>query len=221
MQDEKRRNEVQEEGLIRYQFLGQTDCVFTYFLPEEIQLEIIHDDKDAILFIDRPTEKVIREACAEDLYYNYMIDNEYEYLNEATEEVQLEEVSKNEMVIKYIENPSEKVQLAALDKWYRSVRYIRNPTEQVQELAISYDLSTLSDLRFVTPIEKTIEILKEKLSNPRVRKQYVIDFLQCTFLIGDKLEFINRYGSKKAKRLGMELDLSGLYMVIKEGDIMY
>ncbi len=215
-------NIIQEDNLISYQFFGSDDP-FVYFISEEEQLDLIRRNKNFIISISRPTEKVIREAYAGDeerimkiIQYN----NRYTYLNELTEEEQLTKVIKDERLIEYIDNPTERLQLAALEKSNNAVRYIRNPTEEVQRIAISNDLDTLADLRFITPIEKTIEILKEKLSYSRVKKAFIIEFLQCTFIIGDKMEFINRYGSKKAKRVAMELHLSVLEMVTKEGQVM-
>ncbi len=211
MKDEKRRNEVQEEGLIRYQFFGIKDMEYAMFIPEDLQLEIVRQNKNEIMYITDPTDKVIKEAFDGDLekgmkeielFRSY--SNNYKYLNEAPEEVQLAEVSESESKIIHIQNPSEQVQLAAIEKRYNAVKLIRNPTEKVQKLAITNYINSLSGLRFVTPIEKTIEILKEKLSDPKVEEEYVVDFLQCVFIIGDKLEFIDRYGSKKAKIVGMK-----------------
>lgn len=55
------------------------------------------------------------------------------WLNDATEEVQIEAVRKNGYDIYYIKNPSKNVQLEAVRRSPFSVRYIKNPCSKVQE----------------------------------------------------------------------------------------
>ena len=59
------------------------------------------------------------------------------FIDNPSEELQLEVVKKNGYSIKFIENPSERVQLAAVEKDPYSIQYIQNPTEKVKQLAKS------------------------------------------------------------------------------------
>ena len=207
-------NDFKEELLLEYEDFGEGEIYFSGILSEEIQLEMVREDKANIIYIKNPTRKLLEEVYGDKLEEELRemeainsIPIEYQFLNNSPDDVQIDSISKSWYLIEYIDNPSEAVQLASIEDSYHHLSRIKNPTEKVQKKALGISVDALEDLRFITPVEKFNEFMKEFLSNPRVKKQYIIDFLGCYFILGDRLEFINRYGSKKAKRIAMEFTL--------------
>ena len=142
-------------------------------------------------------------------------------------------IRKNYDSIKYIENPSEKVQLEAIKENYDALRYIKNPSYSIEleaikenESAINFiqDLDEEKMIAFLKKnilvvkylykkisIEKIEEALKEVISKEDVEEKYIRDFLNCGVIDRnsdairlDKIMFIYKYGSKKAKKIALD-----------------
>lgn len=209
-------SENQDELLLSYADFGYNEIWHPGTILRDLRLELAAKDKNNIDSTSNPTRETLEityedeiEKKKKELQNFFSIPEEYKYLNNASEAVQLATVRKNGRLIQYIKNPSEQVQLAALEGAHHYLAVIKFPTNKVQEVALNMSAYSLEVVRFFTPIKKATKQLAQILSNPRVKKKYVIDFLDCIFIEGDKLEFINRYGSKKAKKIAMEYELSG------------
>ena len=156
-----------------------------------------------------------------------------QYVKEPTEELQIMAVKKDYDSIKYIKEPSETVQVEAVKIKYDALRYIKNPCFKAEITAVKnneaainfiYDLDAEKMKAFlkanvlvikyiVRKIEKddVIEVLKEVLSKDDVDEKYVRDFLKCSSIDKDsdkidldKILFIYKYGSKKAKKIAVD-----------------
>ena len=88
------------------------------------------------MFVDNPSEEMQLEAVKQDWYAIVYIKN-------PSEAVQLEAVKKHGSVIQYIKNPSEAVQLIAIKKNGHGIKYIKNPSEAVQLIAVGQFSDTL------------------------------------------------------------------------------
>ena len=150
-----------------------------------------------------------------------------------SEELQLLAVRKNYDSLKYIENPSEKVQFEAVKISHDALRYLKSPSLESQIIAIKNNESAVQFIKdldenkireflkvnilVIKYITKEInkvdvkEILKEVLSKEDVKEKYVRDFLNCSLIDKnsdivqmDKIMFIYKYGSKKAKKIAVD-----------------
>ena len=147
--------------------------------------------------------------------------------------MQLLAVKKNYDSIKYIENPTEAVQREAVDANYDALRYIKSPSHELEmhavksnESAINFikDLSKDKIIDFLKEnilvvkyvykeieIEEIEKVLKEVISKEDVEEKYIRDFLSCSIIDRnseaipiDKIMFIYKYGSKKAKKIAVD-----------------
>lgn len=197
-------NDAQQELLLNYKYFGMDEIFYSGILSEKLQLEMIRKDKNSIKYFSNPTITVLSEVYGNQLEQmlegRSKVPKKYQYLINATEDVQVAGVSKDGYAILHIENPSEAVQLVALEQSFFS----QNPTKKVQRTALMKSIDNLAYLRYVTPIEDFNEIMKEIVKDPKTKRQYIIEFLKCRFIEGDIIEFVNRYGSSEARIITME-----------------
>ena len=78
--------------------------------------------------------KEIRSLVREVLSESFLSEN-YEDLNNATEEEQLAAVEKYSHAIEFIDNPSEAVQLAAVKNRVSAIKFIKNSSAKVKATA--------------------------------------------------------------------------------------
>ncbi|MFA9377640.1 MAG: hypothetical protein ACERKZ_12895, partial [Lachnotalea sp.] len=175
--------------------------------------------------IKNPTEKVIKLALEQ---AGWAI----KYVNHPSEELQLLAISKNYDALKFIKEPYNQVQEAAVKISYDALRYIKSPTNQAELIAIHSnagaikfisDLDKHKILEFLKVnfliIKYTMKeiskdelekVLKEVLAREEVEEQYIRDFLnyntidQSIINSIDKMDFIYRYGSKRAKKIAVD-----------------
>ncbi len=142
-------------------------------------------------------------------------------------------IEKNYDSIKYIEKPCEEVQLAAVNISYDALRYINNPSEKAEisairnnEAAIKFvhNLDKEKMIKFLKEnilvikylikdisIEELEGVLKERLSSEDIEESYVRNFINCESINKkynnismDKIVFIHKYGSSRAKRVAID-----------------
>ena len=176
--------------------------------------------------IKNPTDKVIELAINQ---AGWAI----KYAKNPSEELQLLAVRKNYDSIKFIKNPYESVQKEAIKISYDALRYINSPSHNIEieaiknnEAAISF-IHNLDKDKILNFLKENIlvikyvareiskedleEVLKEVLSKEDVEEKYVRDFLNCSMIDRnsknfeiDKIMFIYKYGSKKARKIAVD-----------------
>lgn len=151
----------------------------TYIAPEWSQLNDIKLVEDEIRFINNPTEEMQLEAVRK---YGCII----KYIENPSEEVQLEAVKENGEAIKYINNPSEDLQLEAVKENGFNLLYINNPSEKVQLEAVKETAYAGQYLR--NPTDTVIDCIIQ--SNNLDAVKYVLrhienDLLEKTFTLSE------------------------------------
>ncbi|MDU2197089.1 MAG: hypothetical protein E7E21_01540, partial [Peptostreptococcaceae bacterium] len=117
--------------------------------------------------------------------------------------------------LRYIKSPSFNSQLIAIKNNEAAISFINNLDKEkilefikVNILVIKYIEREVSNIITKDELE---ELLKEIISKEDVSEKYIRDFLNCStidresniFKI-DKIMFIYKYGSKKAKRISVD-----------------
>ena len=193
---------------------------------EELMKEAVLAGWSNLNYIKKPSYDVLKLAIEQ---RGWAI----QYVKEPIEELQIMAVKKDYDSIKYIKEPSETVQVEAVKVKYDALRYIKNPCFKAEITAVKnneaainfiYNLDAAKLKEFfkanvlvikyiVRKIEKddVIEVLKEVLSKDDVDEKYVRDFLKCNSIDKysdkidiDKILFIYKYGSKKAKKIAVD-----------------
>jgi hypothetical protein len=90
---------------------------------------ILNDLGNSIKYIENPSEEFQLEAVNQSVWA-------IQYIKNPSEQVQLEAVKQNSYTVQYIKNPSEQVQLEAVKQNSDLILHIENPTEKVQLEAI-------------------------------------------------------------------------------------
>ena len=98
------------------------------------------------------------ELTKEELYYIILAKSEnFNYIKNPSEELQLEAVKRNGYAIEFIDNPSEAVQLEAVKQNGVAIQYIKNPSEEVCLEALKssfYSHQYISDESFTDNVLK-------------------------------------------------------------------
>lgn len=193
---------------------------------EDMMIKAVNKGWSILEYIKNPTDQVIELAIDKSGWA-------IQYVKNPSEELQLLAVRKNYDSIKYIKEPCERVQEEAVNISYDALRYIKTPSSHAEltairnnEAAINFVTGVDKDkiLKFlkvnilvikyvVNKISKDEleEVLKQVLSSEDVEEKYVRDFLNCSTIdkandtiTMDKIMFIYKYGSKKAKRIAVD-----------------
>ncbi|PHV71024.1 hypothetical protein CS063_06725 [Sporanaerobium hydrogeniformans] len=191
---------------------------------EEMMLQAVKESWVLLEFIKNPTQKILKLALEQSGWA-------IQYVKEPSEELQLLAVRKNVDAIKYIKAPYESVQEEAVKGSYESLRYIAEPSLKVETMAIQRNERAIQFIKYLDQakkrtflgvnslvikyIEKDItqeeveEVLKEVVAQEDVSDKYIRDFLNCRTMDRvlshrDKMLFIDRYGSKKAKKIAVD-----------------
>lgn len=111
----------------------------------------VKQEPSLIEYIDNPTEQTQLEAIRKDEYV-------IKYIENPSIKVQLEAVKQNGFAIEYIKNPSIEVQLEAIKERVTSIEYIDNPADEVLIIVINCFFKSLD----ITS-KKCIELLKNNI----------------------------------------------------------
>lgn len=117
--------------------------------------------------------------------------------------------------LRYINSPCYKAEVAAIKNNEAAVKFI---TDLNKDKILSFLKVNILVIRYITRSmlneishEELEEIFKEVLSKDDVDEKYVRDFLNCSIIDRnseiidiDKIMFIYKYGSKKAKRIAVD-----------------
>lgn len=92
------------------------------------------------------------------------------YINDPSEEIQLEAIKSDYRSFRYIENPSEKAKIAAVTKNYKYIRYIKDPSKDVQLAAIKQNYIAISYIRKPRKEVKIAALKEDYYSIAYIRK---------------------------------------------------
>ena len=177
-------------------------------------------------YINNPSEELIKIGISKRGWAIQYADN-------PSEELQLLAIKKDYDSIKYIENPFESVQIEAINISYDALRYIDNPSFNAEKIAVKNNEAAIKfvvnldkekmlkllriNILIIKYIYRSISeeelnsVLKEVISNEEVEEKYIRDFLSCNIIDKnssefklDKIIFIYKYGSKKAKKIAVD-----------------
>jgi hypothetical protein len=192
---------------------------------EEMMQKAVQSGWTNLEYIKHPTDQVIRLALSQ---AGWAI----KFVPDPSEELQLLAVRKNYDAIRFIKAPFPSVQETAVTASYDALRYISSPTHQAELIAVKNNEEAIKFINDLNK-EKLLELLKvnililkyvmksvsqeelesavrEVISREDVEEQYVRDFMNYRTLEQspinqiDKLKFLHRYGSKKAKKIAVD-----------------
>lgn len=112
--------------------------------PENVCLTAVRQDPHAIRLVQNQTEEMKLEAVSR---AGILL----EFVKKPSEEVQLEAVRQNGDAIKFVKNPSMRVQLEAVRQRPASIRFVENPSEEVQLEAVHFSPNAIVDIDNPTP----------------------------------------------------------------------
>ncbi|NYC94273.1 hypothetical protein [Clostridium acetobutylicum] len=92
---------------------------------------------------------------------------------------------KNEEAVMYIGNMSEEEKIELVKSNVRVLKYIKFENQDILK-----------------------SILCDKLASDEINREYIVDFLETSAINIDKIKFIHKYGSKKAKMYTVDYKLS-------------
>lgn len=192
-------------------------------VDEEIAIMCVRSLWNSLELINSPSENVIEEAIKTKGWA-------LQFVKDPSERLQLLAVNQDYDAIKYVENPSEIVQLAAIENYYTAVRFIKNPSLKAKIRAIqlngeainyisNYDLDdikifineNINVVKYIygsIDVDLVVEVVKNKIKDENIEKKYIEDFLELEILEMNKINFVREYGSKNAKKLLVDYELS-------------
>ena len=98
----------------------------------------------------------------------------------------------------------------AIKKNEAAINFIRNLDSNKIHDFIKANVLVVKYIYNKIDIDELMEVLKEVLSKEDVEEKYVRDFLNCSLIDRngeiniDKIIFIHKYGSKKAKKIAVD-----------------
>lgn len=188
---------------------------------EEMCLYAVSKAWNALKYIKEPSYEVIKKAIESKGWAIQFVKNpslelqelavekDYDsikYIKNPASEIQIISVKKDWSAIKYIENPSEEAELEGIKNNEETMRYIKVSQEKINRyikinIKIAKYLSE-EDLNRIEPI------IREEVAKDEVDDKYMLDFLQCDAFKFDKVKFVHKYGSMKAKTILLDYKLS-------------
>lgn len=191
---------------------------------DEMKLLAVRKNGLTLEYIKNPTEEM-KEIAIENN------PNAIKYIENPTENMMLKAIEYGWSNLKYIENPTEEAKKLAVSINYEALRYIKNPSYDIESIAIKNNEASISFINLdkekmlgflkanisvikyiVNKVtnEEVEEVLKDVLSKEDVSEKYVRDFINSS-VIGinssvnlDKILFVYKYGSKKAKKITVD-----------------
>ena len=162
----------------------------------------------AIRYVKEPSEELQLLAVMRDY-------DSIKYIKEPYESVQEAAVNISYDALRYINSPCYKAEVAAIKNNEAAVKFI---TDLNKDKILNFLKVNILVIRYITRSmlneishEELEEIFKEVLSKDDVDEKYVRDFLNCSIIDRnseiidiDKIMFIYKYGSKKAKRIAVD-----------------
>ena len=139
-------------------FLNGNMSLFSFY-KKHFGSSLIGKTTCGIMFVDNPSEEMQLEAVKQNWYAIVYIKN-------PSEAVQLEAVKKHGSVIQYIKNPSEAVQLIAVKKNGHGIKYITNPSEAVQLIAVGQFSDTI---KYITNPSEAVQLAAVKENGYSIR----------------------------------------------------
>ena len=199
-------------------------------MEESKIIEMIRTNPIIIKNIDNPTEAVIKLAIEQrgwairyakdptEEVQLLAVKKDYDsikYIKEPYESVQMEAVRISYDALRYINKPSYKAEVIAIKNNEAAVKFI---TSLDKEKILNFLKENILVIRYITRSllaqisqEEFEEVLKEALSKEDIEEKYIRDFLNCSVIDResdvismDKVMFIYKYGSKKAKKIAVD-----------------
>lgn len=189
---------------------------------EDMCLYCVKNAWNTLKLIKEPSHNVIKEAL---IAKGWAI----QFVKNPSEELQLLAVQSDWDSIQYIKNPFESVKIKAVEVNWKAINYIRDTTINMERAAVKQNAEAIMYINDITEDKKRIfikdnvnsikylnldntdaieEILKEKISDENIDKQYITDFLKLKYLDINKTKLVYKYGSKKAKMYFVDFKLS-------------
>jgi hypothetical protein len=210
---------------VQRQAIKKTPLCVKYIknIDEENAIMCVRSLWNSLELINSPSEVVIEEAIKTKGWAIQFVKN-------PSEKLQILAVSQDYDAIKYLENPSEKVQLAAIENYYTAIRFIKNQSLKAKIKAIqlngeainyisNYDLDdikifvneNINVVKYIyesIDVDLVIQVVKNKIKDENIEKKYIEDFLELEILEMNKIDFVREYGSRNAKKLLVDYQLS-------------
>lgn len=143
---------------------------------EDEIITAIDADPYAVLYVKKPSQKIIHHAIKKDesiFYYFSDIDLKSKYL--------LEIIKNNPSFIKNIKNPNEHMQTVAVKKCPSCIAYFSFPSKKIQMIAVSVDAKSIISIhkpclniqkQAVKTFIKGLKVLKEEKKDEQ-QKEYL------------------------------------------------
>ena len=188
---------------------------------EEMCLCAVSNAWNALRYIKEPSFDVMKKAVEEKGWA-------IQYIKEPSLELQKLAVQKDYDSIKYIKNPSCEVQVIAVRKDWSAIKYIVDPCEEAEIEAIKNSEEAMRYIKLnsnkiieyirlnikiakylnVDQLKEVESIIREEISKEDLNENYMLDFIQCDAFDFDKVRFVYKYGSMKAKTILLDHKLS-------------
>ena len=113
--------------------------------------------------------------------------------------------------LRYLKSPSLKAQLIAIKNNEAAIKFIKDLNKDKIKEFLKVNILVIKYVTKEIDKEDLEDVLKEVLNRENIEEKYVRDFLNCSiidrnseFIQMDKIMFIYKYGSKKAKKIAVD-----------------
>lgn len=193
---------------------------YIYNPNEDMCLYVVEKAWNSLKYIKNPSYNVIKKAIESKGWAIQFAQN-------PDIELQKVAVEKDFDSIKFIKNPSCQIQMIAVKKDWSSIKFIDNPCEEAElesirnnEEAMRYihitDEKINKYIKINVKVAKYLQeeklkelesIIIEEIAKEEVDDQFMLDFIECNAFKFDKVRFIYKYGSMKAKTVLLDYKL--------------
>lgn len=188
---------------------------------EEMCLYVVSKAWNALKYIKEPSCDVIKKAIESKGWaiqfvkdpslelQKLAVEKDYDsikYIKNPTTEVQVISVKKDWSALKFIENPSEEAEIEGIKNNEEAMRYIKVTEEKINKyIKININIAKYLSEEELNQIEA---IIREEIASEEVDDKYMLNFLQCDAFKFDKVKYVYKYGSMKAKTILLDHKLS-------------
>lgn len=109
--------------------------------------------------------------------------------------------------IRFVDNPSMESKKKAISLNEEAINYINYTYEELVEL-IEVNINVVKYVYNDISIDLVVDILTKKVREESIDEKYLKDFLNLEVLEMDKINFINNFGSKTARKILVDYKLS-------------
>ncbi|MGL4740629.1 MAG: hypothetical protein ACRC41_07470, partial [Sarcina sp.] len=109
------------------------------------------------------------------------------------------------------DDPAIDVEVLAIESNDAAIKFINKLDEEKKKLFLEKNILVIKHIAQDISLESLKEVLKEVLSKEDVKEKYVRDFFNCSTIDRnsaqidlDKIMFVYKYGSKKAKKIAVD-----------------